>query len=122
MLLIYPPLAKPCEAPAGIAQLAGVLHGHGLPDCTLLDANLEGQLSLLGRQPQADDTWTKRACRGINDNLSRMRNPEIYTNPARYQRAVADINRVAGTGGIKAAARLESGQLSGCHRLPAQKC
>ncbi|MDP3695024.1 MAG: radical SAM protein [Desulfocapsaceae bacterium] len=101
MLLIYPPLAKPCEAPAGIAQLAGVLHGHGLPDCTLLDANLEGQLSLLGRQPQADDTWTKRACRGINDNLSRMRNPVIYTNPARYQRAVADINRVLEQVGLR---------------------
>jgi hypothetical protein len=93
MLLIYPPLAKPCEAPAGIAQLAGVLKGNGL-NCTLLDANLEGQLHLLDRQPQTDDTWTKRACRGVNDNLHRMRSQEIYTNPARYQRAVADINRV----------------------------
>ncbi len=93
MLLIYPPLAKPCEAPAGIALLAGTLRGHGL-DCTLLDANLEGQLHLLGRQPQADDTWTRRAVRAIDDNLNKMRSPEIYTNPARYQRAVADINRV----------------------------
>ena len=93
MLLIYPPLAKPCEAPAGIAQLAGVLRGHDM-ECTLLDANLEGQLHLLGRQPQANDTWTRRACRGVSDNLSKMRSPEIYTNPARYQRAVADINRV----------------------------
>jgi len=94
MLLIYPPLAKPCEAPAGIARLAGTLRGHGLTSCTLLDANLEGQLSLLGRQPPADDTWTRRACRAIDANLHQMRSPEIYTNPARYQRAVADINRV----------------------------
>ncbi|MFH2122061.1 MAG: radical SAM protein [Pseudomonadota bacterium] len=100
MLLINPPLAKPCEAPAGIAQLAGALRGHGLP-CTLLDANLEGQLYLLGRQPQTDDTWTRRAHRAIGDNLCKMRSPEIYTNPARYQRAVADINRLLEQVGLK---------------------
>ena len=43
MLLIYPPVAKPCEPPAGLAYLAGALRGNDLP-CTLLDANLEGQL------------------------------------------------------------------------------
>ena len=100
MLLIYPPLAKPCEAPAGIAQLAGALRGHGL-ECTLLDANLEGQLHLLGRQPQTDDTWSRRAGRAINDNLKKMGGPEIYANPARYQRAVADINRVLEQVGLK---------------------
>jgi hypothetical protein len=93
MLLIYPPLAKPCEAPAGIAQLAGTLRGHGL-DCTLLDANLEGQLFLLGRHLPADDTWTRRAKRSLDNNLKQLRAPEIYTHPARYQRAVADVNRV----------------------------
>jgi hypothetical protein len=31
MLLIYPPAAKPCEPPAGIAHLAGALRGNGLP-------------------------------------------------------------------------------------------
>jgi hypothetical protein len=87
-------MAKPCEAPAGIALLAGTLLGHGLTSCTLLDANLEGQLHLLGQQPQTDDTWTRRAGRAIDDNLKKMRTPEIYTSPARYQRAVADINRV----------------------------
>ena len=101
MLLIYPPLAKPCEAPAGIAQLAGTLLGHGLTSCILLDANIEGQLHLLGQQPQTDDTWTRRALRAIGDNLSKMRSLEIYTNPARYQRAVADINRVLEQVGLK---------------------
>ncbi|KAF0187507.1 MAG: elongator protein [Desulfobulbaceae bacterium] len=94
MLLIYPPLAKSCEAPAGIAQLAGTLRGHGLKNCTLLDANLEGQLYLLGRQPASSDTWTKRACRALQSNLEKMRSPAIYVHPARYQRAVADLNRV----------------------------
>ena len=49
MLLIYPPMAKPCEPPAGIARLAGALRGHRIP-CTLLDANLEGQRFLLAGQ------------------------------------------------------------------------
>lgn len=93
MLLIYPPLAKPCEAPAGIALLAGTLRGHG-QTCTVLDANLEGQLHLLGRQPAFSDTWTKRACRALPENLEKMRSPAIYRHPARYQRAVADLNRV----------------------------
>ena len=101
MLLIYPPLAKPCEAPAGIARLAGALRGHGLADCTLLDANLEGQLHLLAQQPPADDTWTRRAFRAVNDNLDRMRSPDLYTNPARYQRAVADINRIVEQVGLQ---------------------
>ena len=43
MLLIFPPVAKPCEPPAGIAKLAGALKAHGVP-CTVLDANLEGML------------------------------------------------------------------------------
>jgi hypothetical protein len=93
MLLIHPPLAKSCEAPAGIALLAGTLRGHG-QTCTVLDANLEGQLHLLGQQPASSDTWTKRACRALPENLEKMRSPAIYRHPARYQRAVADLNRV----------------------------
>jgi hypothetical protein len=94
MLLIFAPLAKSCEAPAGIALLAGTLRGHGLTSWTLLDANLEGQLHLLGRQPPSTDTWTRRACRALPGNLEKMRSPAIYGHPARYQRAVADLNRV----------------------------
>ena len=130
MLLIYPPLAKPCEPPAGIAQLAGALSGHGL-SCTLLDANLEGQLSLLGRQPQTDDTWSKRAFRAIDANLERMRSPELYSNPARYRRAVADINRVLEQAGLQqqltlnlanyqdpAVSPLKSADLLHCAKIP----
>lgn len=93
MLLLYPPLAKPCEAPAGIASLAGTLRGHG-QTCTLLDANLEGQLFLLGRQPASDDTWTRRAVRALPDNLEKMRSLALYRHPARYRRTVADLSRV----------------------------
>lgn len=93
MLLVFPPVAKPCEPPAGIALLAGVLRGHGLP-CTLLDVNLEGLLYLLDSPPVASDTWSRRACRGLSDNLAALKDPQLYTNPDRYRRAVADVGRV----------------------------
>jgi hypothetical protein len=93
MLLIYPPVAKPCEPPAGIAHLAGVLRGNSLP-CTHLDANLEGLLFLLTAAEQPQDTWGRRAYRNLEANLAALRSPSLYTNPDRYQRAVADVNRI----------------------------
>jgi radical SAM superfamily enzyme YgiQ (UPF0313 family) len=93
MLLIHPPVAKPCEPPAGIARLAGVLRGHDI-GCDLLDANLEGQLYLLAAPHEPADTWSSRACRNLAANLVALRRPQLYTNQARYQRAVVDVNRV----------------------------
>ncbi|MCX5874940.1 MAG: radical SAM protein [Deltaproteobacteria bacterium] len=93
MLLIHPPAAKVCEPPAGIARLAGTLRGHGLP-CTLLDANLEGQMFLLAAPSLGTDTWSLRAGRNLSDNLTALRSPKLYQNPSRYRRAVADVNRV----------------------------
>jgi hypothetical protein len=93
MLLINPPIAKPCEPPAGIARLAGALRGQGL-DCRLLDANMEGLLHLLASPPSPTDTWSRRASRNLAANLAALRNPATYVNLARYQRAVADVNRV----------------------------
>ena len=93
MLLIHPPAAKACEPPAGIARLAGTLRGHGL-DCTLLDANLEGQMFLLATPPPGTDTWSLRAGRNLKDNLAALRTPELYQNHSRYRRAVEDVNRV----------------------------
>ncbi|MBU2538959.1 MAG: radical SAM protein [Proteobacteria bacterium] len=93
MLLIHPPAAKGCEPPAGIARLAGTLRGHGL-NCTLLDANLEGQMFLLNTPNLGTDTWSLRAGRNLSDNLAALRTRELYQNPSRYRRAVADVNRV----------------------------
>ncbi len=93
MLLIHPPVAKTCEPPAGIARLAGVLRANDLP-CTLLDTNLEAQLFLLSSPPTPKDTWSKRACCNISNNLAALRSVDLYNNPDRYKRAVADINRV----------------------------
>ncbi len=100
MLLIYPPVAKPCEPPAGLAYLAGALRGNDLP-CTLLDANLEGQFFLLGSAAEPNDTWGRRAFRNLEANLAGLRSHELYINPDRYQRAVADVNRVLELAGHK---------------------
>ena len=93
MLLIFPPAAKPCEPPAGIAKLAGALNARGI-SCTVLDANLEGLLSLMLKPQTASDTWTRRAVKNISSNLAALRDPRTYRNPDHYSRAVKDVNRV----------------------------
>ena len=93
MLLIHPPAAKVCEPPAATALLAGTLRAHGFP-CTVLDANLEGLLFLIKTARPTGDAWSRRACRNMAANLAGLRSPQLYTNPARYQRAVADLNHL----------------------------
>ena len=94
MLLIHPPVAKPCEPPAGIAKLCGALSSHGIP-VEVLDANLEGLLDLL-REPSlpSADTWTKRASRNLSRHLNTLREWKTYQHVDRYKRAVSDVNRV----------------------------
>jgi radical SAM superfamily enzyme YgiQ (UPF0313 family) len=93
MLLIFPPLAKACEPPAGIARLAAHLKEYGVP-CRLLDANLEGQLWLLDQPPGASDTWSRRAFKGRVANIAALRAIATYQTPDRYRRAVSDLNRL----------------------------
>jgi hypothetical protein len=92
MLLIFPPVAKPCEPPAGIAKLAGALKAHGV-SCSILDGNLEGLLYLLQQPHTAADTWTRRAVKNISSNLAAIRDPRTYQSPDHYRRAVKDLNR-----------------------------
>jgi len=104
ILLINPPVVKPCEPPAGIAALAGNLQRFGAA-CVLLDANLEGLLYLLTLRNTAEDTWTKRAYRHLDRHARVLRSWRGYENPDRYRRAVYDINRVlassAGRQGVR---------------------
>jgi len=93
MLLIFPPVAKPCEPPAGIARLSGALTAHGISS-RLLDANLEGLLFLLSRSCPASDTWTRRAVKHNLANLVALRSSRTYQSLDRYSRAVKDVNRV----------------------------
>ncbi len=93
ILLIYPPVAKPGEPPAGIARLAAALDQQGVPS-TMLDANMEGLEYLFNLQRTPGDTWSIRAERNLKKNLGALRSPELYHNTDRYQRAVRDVNRV----------------------------
>ena len=96
IILIYPPVAKPSEPPAGIAKLSGMLESLGVEHC-LLDANIEGLLHLV-RMPviteKMHDTWTKRALRNRERNLASLQDPVVYQNLDRYKRAVRDIGKV----------------------------
>lgn len=93
MLMVFPPVAKPCEPPAGIARLAGTLRGHGIP-CRLLDANLEGLLWLISQPRDAVDTWSRRAAKNREPSLAALRDATTYSSPDRYRRAVSDLNRL----------------------------
>jgi len=97
MILIYPPVAKPCEPPAGIAKLSGALKYHGIKH-TIIDANLEGILFLMDsarvNTNGVHDTWTGRAVRNFLRNLDALRDRETYRSIDRYRRAVMDVNRV----------------------------
>lgn len=105
MLLVFPPLAKACEPPAGIALLAASLKAHGV-HCRTLDANLEGQLWLLGQPPAAADTWSRRAAKGRDRNLAALRDITTYRTPDRYRRAISDLNRILAISGGESGATI----------------
>jgi len=93
MLLIYPPVAKPCEPPAGIAKLCSALNHHGIR-YSVWDANLEGLLSLLRNPPASFDTWTSRALHHLPGHLDSFKGWDGYKNQDRYRRAIKDLNRL----------------------------
>ena len=113
ILLIHPPLVKPCEPPAGLAKLAGSMNHHNIP-CKVIDANIEGISSLLlkngteknyplkeerGIFKEASigntrDKWTSRSFRCLKNNIAALNDWGVYRNIDRYKRAVIDINRV----------------------------
>ncbi|MGV8057942.1 MAG: B12-binding domain-containing radical SAM protein [Smithellaceae bacterium] len=101
MILIHPPVSKPAEPPAGIAKLAGCLQANGISH-EIIDANLEGLLSLLttsAPENSGSDRWTVRAWKHREQNLSALKDGKIYRNLSRYQRAVNDINHLISQAG-----------------------
>src|SRR5512136_1510895 len=93
MILIHPPVTRPCEPPAGIAKLCGTLNHNGIKH-RVLDANLEGLLSLLKTPPVSSDTWTYRASRHLSRHLTLLNGWGAYQNDGRYRRAIKDLNRL----------------------------
>lgn len=96
VILIHPPVVKPSEPPAGLAKLSGALKGRGLRHI-LVDANLEAILFLLEHAALSrPDVWTARAYKHVRRNLASLRERATYRSFGRYQRAVADVNRLLG--------------------------
>ncbi len=95
MLLIFPPVAKPCEPPAGIALLSAALKENHIP-CKCVDANVDGLLWLIASvgKDQAGDSWTRRAIKNRARLLTDLKNPDIYKNCDRYHQRVYDLNRL----------------------------
>ncbi|PKN64618.1 MAG: radical SAM protein [Deltaproteobacteria bacterium HGW-Deltaproteobacteria-10] len=101
MILIHPPVSKPSEPPAGLAKLAGCLRANGIAH-GVIDANLEGFLYLHSNsapEASAGDRWTIRAGKHRENNIASLRDGKIYLNESRYQRAVADVNRLISQAG-----------------------
>ncbi len=105
ILLIHPPVAKPCEPPAGVARLAWSLRAAGI-DCRVYDANLEGLLDLMRRPVTVDDTWSRRAEKNRAAHLAALRSLGLYRNRDRYRRAVMDLNRLLSLAGEAAGVRV----------------
>ena len=93
MLFIHPPVAKPCEPPAGIAQLAGALASHNIP-CSVSDMNIESIYYLISQANSHPDTWTKRATKNRKRNIASLRSSELYSNTAKYNKTVLELNRL----------------------------
>ena len=93
MLLIYPPVAKPSEPPAGLAKLAGALNHHHI-NHQIIDANLEALLHRVQGPVNSPDQWTHRAGRHLASNLTALSNGEAFRNLDFYKRTVIDINRI----------------------------
>ncbi|MCG8688814.1 MAG: radical SAM protein [Desulfobacterales bacterium] len=95
MLLIFPPVAKPCEPPAGIALLSAALKENDI-DCKCVDANADGLLWLINSvtESHADDSWTRRALKHRQKILDDLKDPKLYQNSDRYHQRVYDLNRL----------------------------
>lgn len=93
VLLIHPPVVRPCEPPPGIARLSGALKRHGV-DYDIIDANLEGLLFLSQRPLVVRDTWTRRAVARVERNLDALMQPTAYQTLDRYKQAVFGLSRV----------------------------
>ncbi len=93
MILIHPPVAKPCAPPAGIAKLCGALRHHGIK-YSVWDANLEGLLFMLKNPFPPSDTWTSRALRHLPKHLLSLRSWDAYKHQDRYCLIITDLNRL----------------------------
>lgn len=98
MLLIFPPVAKACEPPAGLARLSGMLSFYDIQH-DILDANIEGLLYILEQkipQEKLTDVWSKSAFQNIKKNMDSLKSTFAYENKDRYIKTIRDITHILG--------------------------
>ncbi|MBC2705874.1 radical SAM protein [Desulfobacula sp.] len=93
MLLIFPPVAKPCEPPAGVALLSSALK-ENRRSCHVYDANVEGLLYLINSDIDPIDSWSKRALKNREKILCDLKDKSLYENMDRYHQRVYDLNKL----------------------------
>ena len=93
IVLIHPPVSRPCEPPAGLASLTGALKAKGR-QCLIIDANMEGLMFLLKSKGTAEDTWSRRASLHLDENLASIKNGKAFKNISRYTKAVRELSRI----------------------------
>ncbi len=117
MLLIYPPVAKPAEAPAGLAQLSGVFKS---TSHKLIDANIEGLCYLLNKQYPPENARHKMALHNLHKNLESIQNIKTYLPIHHYNRIVKDLSRILQYHGLKYNTRLGLSSFKHTHLTPAK--
>ena len=117
IMLLYPPAAKVCEPPAGIARLAGALRSQSIP-CKAYDLNLSCMLELLEKDCSVGTTWGKRAFKNRIKHLDSLRSAATYANQDKYYRAVKDLNHVLFHHGQRSGADLSLSNYSEPQRSP----
>ena len=98
VLLIYPPVAKPAEPPAGVAQLKSALLKARV-SCKVIDANIEALHYLIRSVHQATLPRSRSALRNRDKNLHTIRSLKAYKKFDHYKRSVLELNRLLALAG-----------------------
>ncbi len=93
MILIFPPVVKPCEPPGGVALLSGALTRHNIAH-KIYDANVEGLLFLINSDIKPGSSWTRRALLHREKNIASLRDYSLYDNLDRYKQKLFDTNKL----------------------------
>ena len=100
MLLIFPPVFRPVEPPAGVARLSGFLKSRGI-FCRVADLNYRFMSDALRspalspeQSPERGNAFSRRSLKNLPRNLELLRSPMGYANNARYGKASYELNHI----------------------------
>lgn len=92
ILLIFPPVSKPCEPPASLGTLSGCLLKNNI-EYEVLDLNLECFYYLIEKQVEYVNNFEKRAVKNSMRNLKNIKNIDTYKSNDKYRKSVFELNK-----------------------------